>query len=183
MYYSDGQNSGIKISNVKYSDNKKTTTFDVNFANYNEENLWNSTGVLSGNAYGSILYKDKKNNLMYIAYSNGSGSSSKVSVKKINGNTLEQVGNEINDANYPSLAIYNNDLYIMTQNFNGYLEIYKLDGSTWTKISEYKTNYPKNTKLIESNSGLYAMYEETVSGYTTKLTIKDVINNKSNCRT
>ena len=178
LYYSDGQNSGIKISNVKYSDNKKQTTFDVNFANYNEENLWNSTGVLSGNAYGSILYKDKKNNLMYIAYSNGSGSSSKVSVKKINGNTLEQVGNEINDANYPSLAIYNNDLYIMTQNFNGYLEIYKLDGSTWTKISEYKTNYPKNTKLIESNSGLYAMYEETVSGYTTKLTIKDVINNK-----
>ena len=178
LYYSGGQNSGIKISNVKYSDNKNQITFDVDFADYNEENLWGSIGVLSGNAYGSTLYKDKKNNLMYIAYPNRSGSSSKVSVKKINGNTLEQVGNEINDANYPSLAIYNNDLYIMTQNFNGYLEIYKLDGSTWTKISEYKTNYPKNAKLIESNSGLYAMYEETVSGYTTKLTIKDVINNK-----
>ena len=178
LYYSDGQNSGIKISNVKYSDNKNQITFDVDFADYNEENLWGSIGVLSGNTYGSTLYKDKKNNLMYIAYPNGSGSSSKVSVKKINGNTLEQVGNEINDANYPSLAIYNNDLYMMTQNFNGYLEIYKLDGSTWTKISEYKTNYPKNAKLIESNSGLYVMYEETVSGYTTKLTIKDVINNK-----
>ena len=178
LYYSNGQNSGIRISNVKYSSDKNQITFDVDFANYNEENLWDNIGVLSGNSYGSILYKDKQNNLIYVVSSNGSGSSSKVSVKKINGNTLEQVGNEINDANYPSLAIYNNDLYIMTQNFNGYLEIYKLDGSTWTKISEYKTNYPKNAKLIESNSGLYAMYEETVSGYTTKLTIKDVINNK-----
>ena len=178
LYYSNGQNSGIRISNVKYSSDKNQITFDVDFANYNEENLWDNIGVLSGNSYGSILYKDKQNNLIYVVSSNGSGSSSKVSVKKINGNTLEQIGNEISDANYPSLAIYNNNLYIMVQSFNGYLNIYKLDGSTWTKISEYKTNYPKNAKLIESNSGLYAMYEETVSGYTTKLTIKDVINNK-----
>ena len=178
LYYSNGQNSGIRISNVKYSSDKNQITFDVDFANYNEENLWDNIGVLSGNSYGSILYKDKQNTLIYVVSSNGSGSSSKVSVKKINGNTLEQVGNEINDANYPSLAIYNNNLYMMAESFNGYLNIYKLDGSTWTKISEYKTNYPKNAKLIESNSGLYAMYEETVSGYTTKLTIKDVINNK-----
>ena len=178
LYYSDGKNSGIKISNVTYSSDKNEITFNVDFANYNEENLWKNIDSLVANSYGSILYKNKASNEVYISYSNGSGSTSKVSVKKINGNSLDVIGNEIDNANYPSLAVYNNSLYLVTQRFNGYLDLYKLEGSSWKKIKEYKTNYPKNVKLIESNKSLYLMYEETVSGYKTKLTINDVVNNK-----
>ena len=178
LYYSDGKNSGIKISNVTYSSDKNEITFNVDFANYNEENLWKNIDSLAANSYGSILYKNKASNEVYISYSNGSGSTSKVSVKKINGNSLDVIGNEIDNANYPSLAVYNNSLYLVTQRFNGYLDLYKLEGSSWKKIKEYKTNYPKNVKLIESNKSLYLMYEETVSGYKTKLTINDVVNNK-----
>ena len=178
LYYSDGKNSGIKISNVTYSSDKNEITFNVDFANYNEENLWKNIDSLAANSYGSILYKNKASNEVYISYSNGSGSTSKVSVKKIKGNSLDVIGNEIDNANYPSLAVYNNSLYLVTQRFNGYLDLYKLEGSSWKKIKEYKTNYPKNVKLIESNKSLYLMYEETVSGYKTKLTINDVVNNK-----
>ena len=180
LYYSDGQNSGIKISNVKLSDDKNSVTFNVDFANYNASNNWKTVETLNNASYGDAkLYRDLSNDNIYVSYTEGLGSSAKVIVKKWTGSSWKQVGGSLQGQSYPSIATYNNSLYLVTQDFNsGYLYIYQLENNNWKNISEYKTNYPKNINLIESNNTIYLMYEETTSGLNTKLTIKDIINNK-----
>ncbi len=176
LYYSDGSNSGIKICNLKLSSDENTITFDVDFANYDEEGLWDYVSSVDNNIYDRpVFYKD--NNTIYLTYSKKDNNKNVILIKKLSNGVFSQVGNIVEGTN-PSILNYKNVLYLSCLNNSGHVVFYKLDNNNFSMISEYNTNYPTNIKLVASNNTIYSMYEETSSSLNTRLIVKDIINDK-----
>ena len=177
LYYADGTNSGVEISNLKMASDGNSVTFDIDFADYNQEGLWTTISNVDTNIYDKpVLYKD--NNTIYLAYSKKENNATKVIVKKWNGKTFELVGNEVLDSNTPSLAILNNTLYLSTINVSGHITYYKLVNNSFTKFLEYNTNYPTSVELVKGKNTIYGIYEEVLTGVNTRVVVKDIISDK-----
>ena len=180
LYYSDGSNSGIQISNVTLSENKNQLTFQITFADYQNANVWDSLGGAQGNHISGtpVLYADTAGGKLYLAYTDGSGSSGQVVVKVLNESTWQQVGEAIPDASEPQLSVCAGELYLSYVRYSNQHPVYcKLVGNSWTKIDE-KNVLAKNMQFVEDAANLYASYVEMMTDGRNRLTIYDVKNNK-----
>ncbi len=176
LYYSDGQNSGIRISNVQVSNDETQLTFTVEFADYNQADLWNSMGSgVGNNVYGNpSMCTDAANGTVYTAYTEQQGSAYSVVVKKWNGAAWEQVGTTISNAWEPQIIVNSNVLYLSYQKKTDYKPVYcKLSGNSWTTIKEISASYVTNMQFVEDAANLYAAYVEG-SGTTKKLILYDL---------
>lgn len=171
LYYSDGTNSGIKISNIKYSTNKNSISFDIDFANYKNNNVWDSLGQVSSEAISDKNDIYLNDNKLYTSYYT---SEKKVIVKKEENGKLIQVGNKINNAEISSLIAFNNQLYIAVRNSTNYgIDLYSFQNNRWIKIESYDCDYAQDITLFQGNNTIYLGYNDTK-----KLNIVDIINSK-----
>lgn len=176
LYYSDGQNSGIKISNATLSEDGNQLTFTVDFADYDGANIWDSMGSgISDNMYGEpVIYTDSDTGTVYMAYAEGISTSYKVVVKKWNGTSWVQVGTSVSGVIEPQIIVNSGTLYLSYQNPMGTKLTYcKLSGSSWVKVKEISASYGKNMQFIEDAANLYIAYVET-SGNVNRLVIRDL---------
>lgn len=181
LYYSDGRNSGIQISNVTLSADKKQITFTIDFADYANADVWENLGSEQGtDMSGSpVLYSDVTNNKLYLAYADMNASTHQVVVKAWNGSTWIQVGETISDAWEPQLAVCSGELYLSYIKYsNQHPVFYKLLGNSWTKVLEQEVS-AKNMQFIEDAANLYTAYVEMTADGKNKLVIYDIKKNKT----
>lgn len=180
LYYSDGSNSGIYISDLKLSGDGNELTFTIMFADYTDSSLWSKLGdKVGGNCIMKpVIYADPATGALYVAYGESSGSSSyynaTLRVKRWNGTAWEQVGSAINNANEPALAVCNGELYLSYIKGNNGNPVYcKLNGSSWSQVGTYGTAYPASMQFLVEGNEIYGAYQEQ-NGLTCKLVIRNL---------
>lgn len=181
LYYSDGRNSGIQISNATLSSDGNQITFDVTFADYTQSQVWDSVGTAQGTNVTSEpeIYVDASTGKVYMAYAEQISSVYQIVVKMWDGTNWVQVGNTISNAWEPKLAVCAGELYLSYQVTGNFHPVYcKLSGTTWSVLLEQNTSRAKNMQFIEDAANLYVSYVDGLSNGQNKLVIWDLKKNK-----
>ncbi len=158
IYYSDGRNSGIEISNVKSSDDGESISFDVNFADYDSLDLWDDVGngtSVADNIAGKGTIVADSNGKLYVAYtlSNGYG----VEIKAYDGNNWTKIGGTISGATTPQLQVLGTDIYLLCGDSQSIPTLYKLESGTWNKKWS-ETTYANSIAFLKTDTQLFAYY-------------------------
>lgn len=171
MFYSNGTNSGIVISDVKYNDDSSQITFHVEFPDYSSRGLWEqvpndiameATGInidtdSVGNIYSCIMGREDWNFIN--------------KVFKYNGTTWTALGSSFSNVSGMTLKIYNDIPYVLYLNSSGKPVLAKYSGTSWqTVYTDNSVSYPNDLQLFLGDSGFYSAW--TVDG--TKLSIKKI---------
>ncbi len=190
LYYSDGKNSGVRISELKLSADGNSITFKVEFADYGAADVWepmgNNVGTnISGEPY---IYSDPATGNIYMAYIDQGSGIKQVVVNRWNEKNAswEQVGSSIStDSNmpysgHPALAVCGGELYVAYLNGSNAVPVYrKLSGNSWSNaVSLGSAQYPQALQLIVDGSSIYAAYSESTSDGRAKLVIRDIKGNR-----
>ncbi len=171
MFYSNGTNSGIVISDVKYNDDSSQITFHVEFPDYSSLGLWEqipndiameATGInidtdSVGNIYSCIMGREDWNFIN--------------KVFKYNGTTWTALGSSFSNVSGMTLKVYNDIPYVLYLNSSGKPVLAKYNGTSWqTVYTDNSVSYPNDLQLFLGDSGFYSAW--TVGG--TKLSIKKI---------
>lgn len=171
MFYSNGTNSGIVISDVKYNDDSSQITFHVEFPDYSSLGLWEqipndiameATGInidtdSVGNIYSCIMGREDWNFIN--------------KVFKYNGTTWTALGSSFSNVSGMTLKVYNDIPYVLYLNSSGKPVLAKYNGTSWqTVYTDNSVSYPNDLQLFLGDSGFYSAW--TVDG--TKLSIKKI---------
>lgn len=166
LYYSDGSNSGIKISDLKLSSDGTKLTFTVTFADYNEAISWEKLGdsVSSQSTdLEPVICTDPSNGTLYAAYSEdttGVYTDGRVCVKRWNGTTWQQVGTAISHSWDAQLAFCGGELYLSCIKERKPV-YYKLENGVWTPIAQHSVEHPKYMRFVVDGSDIYGAYESS----------------------
>lgn len=172
LYYSDGSNSGISISDVKLSADGESITFNIEFAEYTDD--WQPLGGVAASdasMSGTSLYADPDGNL-YLAYITASEVNTAPQVRVLRWNqadgSWQQLGNSFPaKAGYDtSLVSCNGKLYLAYCGSDS-LPYYSVwDGSAWSTATQIDTYaYPLSLQLITENGEIYVAYERYTNSY------------------
>ncbi len=176
LYYSDGSNSGIRISNITLSVDQTQLTFTLEMADYANADVWEKAGD-SLHTYvddDPILCADEATNTVYAAYV----TSGYVQVKAFDGTSWTQAGSIIANADAPALAMCDGELYLAyTNTSTGGVVCCKLSGGAWSSLYTYSATNPMNVQLIVDSNNIYVAYQEDVSSSVKKLVIRDIKKN------
>lgn len=171
MFYSNGTNSGIVISDVKYNDDSSQITFHVEFPDYSSLGLWEqipndiameATGInidtdSVGNIYSCIMGREDWNFIN--------------KVFKYNGTTWTALGSSFSNVSGMTLKVYNDIPYVLYLNSSGKPVLAKYSGTSWQMVyTDNSVSYPNDLQLFLGDSGFYSAW--TVDG--TKLSIKKI---------
>lgn len=174
MFYSNGKNSGIVISDVKYNNDSSQISFHVEFPDYSSLGLWNgisnsiameATGIKvdtdsMGNVYSCIMGREDWNFVN--------------KVLKYDGASWTALGSSFSNVNSMTLKVYNDVPYVLYLNSSGRPVLAKYTGSSWqTVYTDNLVSYPNDLQLFMGDSGFYCAW--TVDG--TKLSIKKITSN------
>lgn len=166
LYYSDGSNSGIEISNVQLSTDQKRLTFTVTFADYSDSGVWDKLGdEISGQCGDDPdVCVDPATGTLYAAYTEeipGSATgATRIRVKSWNGTAWQQVGQSIDNARTPSLAVCSGEMYLSYYRSTDHAAVYcRLGGSTWAQIRADGAQYPQSMQFVVDGSDIYGVYE------------------------
>lgn len=175
IYCSDGQNSGIAISNIEYTDNGETISFDVAFADYETAGLWSMSYADTEAATTAVdICTDDAGNV-YAAYAGGSGTATAVKVLKKTGEGWVQQGGAISGASMPEIRAYGGSVYLSCL-VNFCPAAYRLSaGGAWEQIyQDTAAQYAAAARLYGDDSGLLMYYVKD----NTTLVLYDLVNRK-----
>lgn len=168
LYYSDGSNSGIQISDISISSDQKTLSFKVTFADYKDAVSWENMGdAVSSQCIGDpFICTDPATGTLYAAFlEDVSGSSYKqVCVKRWDGMAWQQVGTRINPVPWTStvaLAVCGGEVYLSYLDQTGQPVYCRLENGSWKQVARYNASNPKYMQFVVEGSDLYAAYEDS----------------------
>ena len=169
LYYSDGSNSGIRISDLKLSGDQKQLTFTVTFADYKSAVSWENMGdAVSNQCTGDpFVCTDPSTGTLYAAFSESipdNYSYGQVSVKRWDGRAWQQVGTKISSAAIArpvSLAVCGGELYLSYLDQTGQPVFCKLENGSWKQVAQHNASYPKYMQFVVDGSDIYAAYENS----------------------
>jgi M6 family metalloprotease-like protein len=157
LVYSNGQNSGIVISNV--GDAGNTISFDVAFADTSKVDLWQTLGnkTVVEQADSSVMSTALKENAVYPSALVGgysSGLNSNLSIYEYVGNIWKQTTDKITDYSNDATLVYvgSTPYVIYTENQNYKVKLVRYVSGKWETVS---------TELLEKSGTVGNM---TVSG-------------------
>ncbi len=152
IFYDDGSNSGIVISNVRFENG--TATFHVEFPKLSDDSYWLMQGeeisglqypAISGSEDGSVLYlAGKYDNQSTLFCSENGGEWKKIASVSAAGNA-----SYIYDVLYSSGQVYM--LYI---NANNTLSVGKYADNQWSTLRTYDY-YPNGASLVSANGEVW----------------------------
>lgn len=177
LYYSDGSNSGVRISNVAISGDGKQLTFTVEFADYSSSAVWDKAGEsVHDNVTGDpVLCADPATGTVYSAYE----TSGQVGVKSWNGAEWVPVGGMIPGASMPALAVCSGEVYLAYwDSAGGQTVCSKLENGAWTVAGQYGAVNPMNIQLVVDGNNILVGYQEDTSDGQKKLVIRDIKQDK-----
>lgn len=179
LYYSDGSNSGIAVSDLSFSQDGNQLTLRIEFADYANGAIWNGIGAGLGNdVYEEPdLLVDQESGEIYTAVADGRMYLSVTQVRRWDGAEWLQLGEAISGETCPKLALCDGELYLSTRSYDGSrLFCRRYDGQQWVNVAEYSAAYVQSCQLVTDGSNIYLAYQsECQGGYS--LTIMDVKKN------
>ena len=171
IFYSNGTNSGIVISDVKYNDDSSQITFHVEFPDYSSLGLWELVpNDIAMEATGINIDTDSEGNI----YANVMGRESWNFVNKVfkyNGTSWTALGSVFSNVSSMTLKVYNDIPYVLYLNSSGKPVLAKYNGTSWqTVYTDNSVSYPNDLQLFLGDSGFYSAW--TIDG--TTLSIKKI---------
>lgn len=179
LYYSDGSNSGIRISDLELSADQNKLTFTVTFADYSQFGVWDRLdGGISGQFNGEPdICIDPATGTIYAAYAeslSGNISATQVRVMRWNGTGWQQVGATIDNAQQPALAVCGGEVYLSYRKGDWKSVVYcKLSGNAWGQVATCAAQYPGSMQFVVDGNEIYGAFQEE-SGNNKRLVIFDV---------
>lgn len=175
LHYSDGSNSGIRISNLERSVDGNSITFQVEFADYGDS--WQALGgVAAGDVLSDTeLYSDPAGNL-YLSYVNTSSQACVVRWDEASG-VWQQLGNPLsaNRTSTTALASCGGSLYLAYLDNSGYPAYSIWNGSRWSGPARMDTiSYPNSLQLVVDGNEIYAAYQRPDQGGKKQLVIRNL---------
>ena len=159
LFYSSGKNSGVAIRGISLSDDKQLLTFTVEFAAYDQEELWPSVGApvvgaasngVSLAADGSALYTThtvpRGTTLTLRRYTEQGGWSDAASLS----------GLSINPS--ADLAVYHGEVWLATTNSGLFPSVYKYAGGSLVQQYTALDGNINEFQLAEYQDSLYLAY-------------------------
>lgn len=171
IFYSNGSNSGLVISNVKYNEDSSQISFHVEFPDYSSLGLWELVpNSIAMDATGIKIDTDSQGNL-YTSVMGRENWSFTNKVFKYDGTSWTTLGSSFSNVSSMVLKVYNDIPYILYINSNGRPVIAKFASGSWqTVYTDNSISYPNDIQLFLGDSGFYCAW--TVDG--TKLSIKRI---------
>lgn len=170
LYYSDGSNSGIRISDLKLSPDQSQLTFTVTFADYSQIGVWDKLDEgISGQFNGEPdICIDPATGTIYAAYAellSGSSSATQVRVMRWNGTGWQQVGATIANAQQPALAVCGGEVYLSYRKGDWKSVVYcKLSGNAWGQVATCAAQYPGSMQFVVDGNEIYGAFQEDSGG-------------------
>ncbi len=177
LYYSDGSNSGVRISNVVISADGKQLTFDVEFADYTNGDVWDKLGDnIHDNVTGEpVICVNSDTETLYSVYeTNG-----QIGMKSWNGSEWIALGGMISGASSPALAVCAGEIYVAYwDTINGQVICNKLTNGSYNVVGSYAAVNPLNIQLIVDGNNILVGYQEDLSNGQKKLVVRDIKKNQ-----
>lgn len=179
LYYSDGSNSGIRISDLKLSSDQSKLTFTVTFADYSQSGAWDKLGDgISGQfSNDPDICIDPATGTIYAAYAESISSNlsaTQVRVMRWNGTGWQQVGETIGNAQQPALAVCGGEVYLSYRKGDWKSVVYcKLSGNAWGQVATCAAQYPGSMQFVVDGNEIYGAFQED-SGNGKRLVIYDI---------
>lgn len=179
LYYSDGTNSGIRLSDLKLSADQSRLTFTVTFADYSAAGVWDKLGEgISGQlTEDPDVCIDPATGTLYAAYTeaaSGSYNATQIRVMRWNGAAWQQVGQTVGSARMPALAVCGGEVYLSyCRNTWDGIVYCRLGGNSWEQVASYAASYPESMQFVVDGNEIYGAFEETV-GTGKRMVIYDI---------
>ena len=179
LYYSDGTNSGIRLSDLKLSADQRQLTFTVTFADYSDAGVWDKLeGSISGQfSEEPDVCVDPATGTLYTAYTEavpGSYNATQVRVMRWNGAAWQQVGQTIGNARMPALAVCGGEVYLSYCKGTWDEIVYcKLGGSAWSQAASYGVQNPRSMQFVVDGNEIYGAFQEPY-GNSIRMVIYDI---------
>ena len=158
IFYSDGKNSGIVISNVTYTEDNKLS-FHVEYPDYSALDLWDNVGssVSTGTSQTQGVADDYGN--MYVLSTGMVNNTFTTDLYKFTDGEWIKAANTLSGVNDACIQIFNNELYIIYLNSSWYPVIAKLENGAWkTIVTDKSAQYPNSPSLFISEKALYCSW-------------------------
>ncbi len=158
VVYSNGTNSGIRISNITMND--ESLTFSVEFADVSNAELWESISSENLETYKPYQLATSEDGTVYLIASDDSYAM----LYKFDGRELIKLGQSLGsgsymDMNQPRLAFCGNIPYVLYQDKNFFLHLcrYERSSGAWTEV--YKgTELAQYADLTANGNKVYFTY-------------------------
>ena len=179
LYYSDGSNSGIEISNVKQDGQQ--ITFDVSLADYSSADLWSSAG---GALAASALENPSLLNInseLYLAGTKTLTEGSSTVVQRSGGSAWTQIGQEIGGLSGAVLGKTADGTVLLTGCQNSGMQTtyrYNSASGTWEQIWQ-SAQYCSGTACFASSGTDTYLCFDTTDGSGQKVQIVDALTGTS----
>jgi len=172
IFYSNGQNSGIVISDVSYNSDSSQLSFHIEYPDYSSLDLWDNVGAsLSTGTTQTQGVTDDDGNMYILSIGLVNYNYSTSVYKYVNG-VWTKVGTTISGVYDAYIQTYNNELYIIYLNTSGYPVVAKLQNGAWKTIGTDNTSqYAYNISLFSTDNALYCGW---VNGDGNRIIIKKV---------
>nr|WP_300850251.1 immune inhibitor A domain-containing protein [uncultured Acetatifactor sp.] len=170
LYYSDGSNSGIRLSDLKLSGDRKQLTFTVTFADYKNVISWENMGdAVSSQCIGEepFICTDPAGGTVYAAFlesMSGNDSYGQVCVKRWDGAAWQQVGTKIGSVSRSCravLAVCGGEVYLSYLNGTNQPMYCRLENGAWKQVASHSAVNPKYMQFAVDGSSIYAAYEDS----------------------
>lgn len=159
IFYSDGTNSGITVSNVKYSDDASQISFHVELPNYASLGLWDGVGSLSVTNASTVQSAIDESGKIYVCTSRTVNWSTQTEVYCYDGSNWSLAAPALSGVYSAQIHVFKNELYIAYQNKSGYTSVAKLKNGAWSSVATDSTaQYPNNAQLFSSGDALYCAW-------------------------
>ncbi len=171
IFYSDGSNSGLVISDVKYNEDSSQISFHVEFPDYSSLGLWELVpNSIAMDATGIKIDTDSQGNL-YTSVMGREDWSFINKVFKYDGASWTALGSSFSNVSNMVLKVYNDIPYVLYLDSKGKPVIANFVNGSWkTVYTDSSVSYPNDAQLFLGDSGFYCAW--TVNG--TKLSIKKI---------
>lgn len=177
LVYSDGSNSGIKISDITFDD--ESLTFTAEFADTSQVSFWQGANSILPENQTAVYYDiipSSDGNSMYTAVSDTSG----VSVYRLENGKSVNLGT-VPDSYVcsPKLSICGNSLWIICNDKDYNLNLYRLDENSkeWTKMHTISGNI-QYSDISSCGSKICIAYTEGFFPYSLSTAIYDTENSE-----
>lgn len=158
LVYSNGTNSGIKISNISLQND--TATFNVQFADTTQANLWNTITDTSSFTDVSSVDMTTFNEVPYMVTSNGLYAT----VSYLKEDTWTTLGNSIGSGQYGNvnnakIVVANDTPYVMFNDYDFNIKLYGYNKSTDTWDLKYSSSeLSQYTDITSNGDKIYISY-------------------------
>lgn len=155
LFYSDGRNSGIVISNVTYSSDKSQISFHIEYPDYSALDLWDNVGASPADTVNYTQCIADDSGRLYALYT---GEENYVRIAKVltfDGSVWTAAAPSVSRASDPYIEVCGGKLYITYVNSSGKPVLAVCENGAWRTLYTGTDSYPSSLQLFRDGNTLY----------------------------